>query len=233
MTISLCHVSTLPEEKRGPQKKDFPSAKEKAEQNRTTRINDLDRHIGDSFKEYTFFRTKVLYFIGKTGHRFTMRKIFRKIYIWLGAIFWSRRFKVSYIISSSFMLQAMACAYGTDEPYDRNCEDEFCYDQRSKDCQPTFDLQKKTDADYSECEQAIINTLSWAEDTKNKYGENSGKFESAWNLSLENARDIADTCNMDKLKENGIVSNYVCTDGSTVSVEEGEQIHAENKRSKN
>ena len=160
-----------------------------------------------------------------------MRKFFRKTSIWLGAIFWSNRLKITSVISASFMLQAMSCTYGTDESYiPPNCDETPCYEGNPKDCQPTFDIQKKTDATYSQCEQSIIEQLSQAEEAKNKYGENSEAFESQWNSSLQAARDIADTCDMERLKGDGIVSSYACTDGTTVSVEEGEIAHTEYKR---
>lgn len=52
-----------------------------------------------------------------------MRNLFRKIFLWLGAFFWSKRFRVTSIIASSFALQAIACAYGTED-------DVECYDSK-------------------------------------------------------------------------------------------------------
>lgn len=51
-----------------------------------------------------------------------MRNLFRKIFLWLGALFWSKRFRITSVIASSFALQMIACAYGT--------EDDVCYDSK-------------------------------------------------------------------------------------------------------
>ena len=51
-----------------------------------------------------------------------MRNILRKIFLWFGALFWSRRYSLTSIIASSFALQMTACAYGT--------EDMVCYNAK-------------------------------------------------------------------------------------------------------
>ena len=51
-----------------------------------------------------------------------MRSLLRKFFLWLGALFWSKRFRISSVIASSFALQMIACAYGT--------EDDICYDSK-------------------------------------------------------------------------------------------------------
>lgn len=51
-----------------------------------------------------------------------MRSLLRKLFLWLGAFFWSKRFRITSIVASSFALQMIACAYGT--------EDVVCYDSK-------------------------------------------------------------------------------------------------------
>lgn len=159
-----------------------------------------------------------------------MRKILRKIYLWIGAIFWSRRYRLTSIIASSLSLQAFACTYGTDD----SCSGDF-KDLTPADCQPVFELQTNTDtkasANYSSCEQEIVDQLTVAEKTKKKYGEDSEIFVSQWNASLETARKIAATCDMKQLKADGTLKAYIC-EGQTVSIEEAERIRAEAEQGK-
>ena len=63
-----------------------------------------------------------------------MRNLLRKVFLWLGAFFWSRRFRISSVVASSFALQAFACTYGTDE----SC-DEDCYNKPPLECEPVYD----------------------------------------------------------------------------------------------
>lgn len=63
-----------------------------------------------------------------------MRKLFRKVFLWLGALFWSKRFRISSVVASSFALQAFACTYGTDESCDGDC-----YDPPPLECKPVYD----------------------------------------------------------------------------------------------
>ena len=160
-----------------------------------------------------------------------MKKILRKVYLWIVAIFWSRRYSLTSIIASSLSLQAFACTYGTpDDPSNGPFNDLV-----PTDCQPVFELQTNTDAKaespYSSCEQKIVDQLTSAEKTKKKYGEDSEVFVSQWNTSLETARKIAETCDMKQLKADGTLKAYIC-EGSTVSVEEAERIRAEAEQGK-
>ena len=81
-----------------------------------------------------------------------MRNFLRKIFLWVGSIFWSHRFRISSIVASSFALQAFSCAYGTDDP----CHED-CYDP-ALDCVPEINYDAMTGKDYSECEQDILDT---------------------------------------------------------------------------
>ena len=84
-----------------------------------------------------------------------MRNLLRKFFLWFGALFWSKRFRISSIVASSFALQAIACAYGTDEP----CRED-CYDA-SLDCRPVYDAEKFSGKDYSECEQSLADSVTY------------------------------------------------------------------------
>ena len=160
-----------------------------------------------------------------------MKKFFRKVYLWIVAVFWSRRYTLTSIIASSLSLQAFACTYGTP---DDSSSGPF-NDLVPTDCQPVFELQTNTDAkastNYSSCEQEIVDQLTSAEKAKKKYGEDSEVFVSQWNTSLETARKIAETCDMKQLKADGTLKAYICN-GQTVSVEEAERIRAEAEQGK-
>ncbi len=169
-------------------------------------------------------------FNGQRG-RISMSRILRKVYLWIVAVFWSRRYSLTSIIASSLSLQAFACTYGT--PDDSNSGP--FQDLTPTGCQPVFELQTNTDTkastNYSNCEQEIIDQLALAEKAKNKYGENSDIFVSQWNASLETSREIAETCDMKQLKADGTLKAYIC-EGRTISVEEAERLRAEDEQGK-
>ena len=148
-----------------------------------------------------------------------MKNILRNIYIWLGAIFWSRRYSLAGIALSSLSLQAFACTYGTPEdgPEDPSGPD------LSLECKPLFNYQGTADSLYSECERNIVDKLAQAESVKAQYGENSDAFIQQWNVSLDQAREIAATCDMEHLKADKTLFAYACTDGRTIPTEEYEQ----------
>lgn len=52
-----------------------------------------------------------------------MRTLIRWLFHWLSAFFWSRRFRITSVIASSFALQAFSCAYGTEGDLE-------CYDSK-------------------------------------------------------------------------------------------------------
>ena len=160
-----------------------------------------------------------------------MKKFFRKVYLWIVAVFWSRRYTLTSIIASSLSLQAFACTYGTPDDSSSGSFNDLV----PTDCQPVFEFQTNTDAkastNYSSCEQEIVDQLTSAEKAKKKYGENSEVFVSQWNTSLKTARKIAETCDMKQLKADGTLKAYIC-EGSTVSVEEAERIRAEAEQGK-
>ena len=160
-----------------------------------------------------------------------MKKFLRKVYLWVVAIFWSRRYTLTSIIASSLSLQAFACTYGTPDDSSSGSFNDLV----PTDCQPVFELQTNTDAKaeppYSSCEQEIVDQLTLAEKAKKKYGEDSEVFVSQWNSSLEAARKIAETCDMKQLKADGTLKAYIC-EGSTVSIEEAERIRTEAEQGK-
>ena len=145
-----------------------------------------------------------------------MKNILRNIYIWLGAIFWSRRYSLAGVILSWFSLQACSCTYGTPDDVSENPGGPDV----SVECKPLFNYQGTADSLYSECERNIVDKLAQAESVKAQYGENSEEFIQQWNTSLDQAREIAATCDMEHLKADKTLSAYTCTDGRTISTEE-------------
>ena len=148
-----------------------------------------------------------------------MKNILRNIYIWLGAIFWSRRHSLAGVILSWFSLQACSCTYGTPDDVSENPGGPDV----SVDCKPLFNYQGTADSLYSECERNIVDKLAQAESVKAQYGENSEEFIQQWNASLDQSREIAATCDMEHLKADKTLSAYACNDGRTISTEEYEQ----------
>ena len=148
-----------------------------------------------------------------------MKNILRNIYIWLGAIFWSRRYSLAGVILSWFSLQACSCTYGTPDDVSENPGGPDV----SVDCKPLFNYQGTADSLYSECERNIVDKLAQAESVKAQYGENSDAFIQQWNVSLDQAREIAATCDMEHLKADKTLFAYACTDGRTIPTEEYEQ----------
>jgi hypothetical protein len=148
-----------------------------------------------------------------------MKNILRNIYIWLGAIFWSRRHSLAGVILSWFSLQACSCTYGTPDDVSENTGGPDV----SVECKPLFNYQGTADSLYSECERNIVDKLAQAESVKAQYGENSEEFIQQWNASLDQSREIAATCDMEHLKADKTLSAYACNDGRTISTEEYEQ----------
>jgi len=172
-----------------------------------------------------------------------MRSFLRKIFLWVGSIFWSHRFRISSIVASSFALQAFSCAYGTDDP----CHED-CYDP-SLDCRPVYDSEKFSGKDYSECEQSLADSLiyltqcSGSRACKNSIVEPADwmitgaehKFicldEKPADCSYEttNAKqNFVDSlewvCPLDHLKSDSSLVGYRCGDSyENVSIEEGEK----------
>ena len=172
-----------------------------------------------------------------------MRNFLRKIFLWVGSIFWSHRFRISSIVASSFALQAFSCAYGTDDP----CHED-CYDP-SLDCRPVYDSEKFSGKDYSECEQSLADSLiyltqcSGSRACKNSVVEPADwmitgaehKFicldEKPADCSYEttNAKqNFVDSlewvCPLDHLKSDSSLVGYRCADSyENVSIEEGEK----------
>ncbi len=178
-----------------------------------------------------------------------MRNLFRKIFLWLGAFFWSKRFRITSIIASSFALQAIACAYGTDEPCEKDCYDP------SLDCKPMYNTEKFSGKDYSECEQSLAELLKYMSECngsnpcKNLKAEPEDWLITAtqptWVCQDEKPADcthetlnakqmFADSiewvCSLDHLKSDSSLVGYRCGNSyETVSVEEGEKRRQEFK----
>ena len=128
-------------------------------------------------------------------HNF-FRKILGKTLAFLSAVFWSRRYRLASIITSSFALQAFSCTYGSPDDVEHSCHG------------LEFQLLHESNPYYSECEQKIVDQLVLANRVKEQYGENSNEYISQWNESLRTARNIAETCEMSTLKIDGTVSCY-------------------------
>ena len=123
------------------------------------------------------------------------------------------------IALSSLSLQAFACTYGTPDDVSENPGGPDV----SVECKPLFNYQGTADSLYSECERNIVDKLAQAESVKAQYGENSDAFIQQWNVSLDQAREIAATCDMEHLKADKTLFAYACTDGRTIPTEEYEQ----------
>ena len=171
-----------------------------------------------------------------------MRTLLRKFFLWFGALFWSKRFRISSIVASSFALQAIACAYGTDEP----CRDD-CYDA-SLDCRPVYDAEKFSGKAYSECEQTLADSVTYLTQCKGSYPCKNAVAEPAdWMItgaqpkfvcldekpldcSLEITmakQEFVDSleweCSLDHMKADSSLVGYRCADNKDVSIEEGEK----------
>ncbi len=144
-----------------------------------------------------------------------MRNFLRKIFLWVGSIFWSHRFRISSIVASSFALQAFSCAYGTDDP----CHED-CYDP-ALDCVPEINYDAMTGKDYSECEQDILDTIKARRLRNiNEYGV---CFKDPCSITYEEQCQIRENCPLDHIKADSALSGYRCQNSEFVSVEEGER----------
>ena len=172
-----------------------------------------------------------------------MRSLLRKFFLSLGALFWSKRFRITSVVASSFALQAFACAYGTDEPCEKDCYDP------SLDCKPVYNTEKFSGKDYSECEQSLADSLKYiagcnsSVPCKNSVAEPADWLITAtqpkWVCLDEKPADcsygvtnskqqfvdsLESDCVMDHLKADSSLVGYRCADSQeTVSVEEGEK----------
>ena len=173
-----------------------------------------------------------------------MRNLLRKVFLWLGEFFWSRRFRISSVVASSFALQAFACTYGIP---DESCGKD-CYDP-SLDCKPVFDYDHFSGKDYSECEQSLADSVKYLKECegftpcKNQKAEPEDWIitatEPKWVCLDEKPADCSyETTNakqqfvdslarefpLDHLKADSSLVGYRCADSyEIVSVEEGEK----------
>lgn len=172
-----------------------------------------------------------------------MRNFLRKIFLWVGSIFWSHRFRISSIVASSFALQAFSCAYGTENPYDN-----YCYDP-SLDCKPVYDVEKFSGKDYSECEQSLADSVKYLTQCNGlKSCENFMAEPEDWMITGVQPKYVcidekpADCsyeptyarqrfvdsleweCSLDHLKADSSLVGYRCADNyEDISIEEGEK----------
>jgi len=157
-----------------------------------------------------------------------MRKILRHIYVLACSLFWNNGARLSspvrffrkywaQLILSSVVIQAIACAYGTD--------DEEMYGDYSGTCRPEFDVEKFSNEAYTECEQQIVEQALIARDIQDNFNKREDATIEAWNETLRKIDEIAVTCEMEHLEEEGSLSGYVCGDGTTETVEEHKARH--------
>jgi hypothetical protein len=176
-----------------------------------------------------------------------MRNLLRKVFLWLGALFWSKRFRISSVVASSFALQAFACAYGTDEPCEKDCYDP------SLNCKPVYDTEKFSGKDYSECEQSLADSLKYIAQCNGSIPCKNTKAEPedwlftatqpTWVCLDEKPADCSNEttnikqqfvdsleweCSLDHLKADSSLVGYRCADSyETISIEEGEKRRQE------
>ena len=126
-----------------------------------------------------------------------MRNFLRKIFLWVGSIFWSHRFRISSIVASSFALDP------------------------ALDCVPEINYDAMTGKDYSECEQDILDTIKARRLRNiNEYGV---CFKSSCSITYEEQCQIRENCPLDHIKADSALSGYRCHNSEFVSVEEGER----------
>ncbi|MBO7549914.1 MAG: hypothetical protein J6T62_00100 [Fibrobacter sp.] len=148
-----------------------------------------------------------------------MRNLFRKIFLWLGAFFWSRRFRIASVVASSFALQAFACTYGTDEPCEKDCYDP------SLDCKPVYDIEKFSGKDYSECERTLADSVTLLTQCKSSIPDCSYETINVKQLFVDS---LEWNCPLDHLKADSSLFGYECVDEhKTISIEEGEKRRQE------
>jgi hypothetical protein len=156
-----------------------------------------------------------------------MRNLFRRITVFICSFFWSNKIRPcnpirfirkywAQLALSSIAIQAIACAYGGEDGYGGQIYL----------CKPLFTLQKKSDKSYSNCEQDIVDQLVIAKDIQDNFNKSSSATIEAWNEAIANAREIAVTCDMKHLKADSTLTSYICPDGRTRTVEEGEQYNS-------
>jgi len=176
-----------------------------------------------------------------------MRNLLRKIFLWLGAFFWSKRFRITNVVASSFALQAFACAYGVDEPCEKDCYDP------SLDCKPVYDTEKFSGRDYSECEQSLTESLKYISECRGSIPCKNSKAEPedwlftatqpTWvcldekpadcSYETTNAKQrfvdsLESDCPLNHLKADSSLVGYRCADNQgIISIEEGEKRRQE------
>ena len=151
-----------------------------------------------------------------------MRKIFRHISVFACSLFWKSgarsvnpiKFIRKYwaqLLLSSIAIQTIACAYGGEDPYNY-----------SNDCDPVFDVEKFTNEGYTDCEKQIAEQARIAKDLQDNFNKREDATLEVWNEAKRKICEIAETCDMEQLKAEGSLTEYVCGDGKITPVEEYE-----------
>ena len=165
---------------------------------------------------------------------------FRKIFCTLTAFFWLDRRKIlAGFVTTFWAVQHIACAYGTDEPC-HDCPDDSLY------CKPTFNKENFSRKDYSDCEQALADSMEYIRDCETPCKKTEQTFSSAEDGGVVIQKVCADKkpddcsyytkeskqrfidslvtqCSMDHMKSDSSLTGYYCLSGEHVSIEEGEK----------
>lgn len=147
----------------------------------------------------------------------------RKITLALSTLLWADFDKVWHSFRKRWLqilvcfvaIQQTACTYGCGEV---NCPEPDPIDP-ALDCVPFFDVNAMTGNEYTECEQAILDTI------KNRMERNLNEWGvcvQTCDLDYTEKRLAQQTCPMDHIKADGALLGYECSH-EIVSIEEGEK----------
>ena len=158
-----------------------------------------------------------------------MRNLFRRFSVFACTLFWNNGAKIgnpirfirkywAQLVLSSIVIQTIACAYGGEDVY---------YGDSSKECRPEFDATKFNTAKisndgYTNCEKEIIEQVVKAQYLQNNFNKRSDATIETWAEAQQKVEELAETCEMEHLKAEGSLTEYVCGDGKSISVEEYE-----------
>ena len=153
------------------------------------------------------------------------RSFIKKINLITTALFWAdfsgvwRHFRKCWpqFLVCFFAIQQTACTYGCGGG---DCDEPPAIDP-NLDCVPVFDLNAMTGNGYSECEQAILDTIRFRDA---QYRNEYGVCTNATNQCALNHTEgvyVRENCPMDHIKLDGALRGYSCNH-DLVSIEEGE-----------
>jgi len=148
-----------------------------------------------------------------------MRSLFRRISVFTCTLFWNNGTKIcnpirfvrkywAQLILSSVAIQTIACAYGGED----------VYGDFSSACSPEFNVEKFTNKDYTDCEKDIVEKVLKAKDLQDNFNKREDATLEKWVGVRQEIDKLAETCDMEHLKSEGSLTNYVCGDGKTVDV---------------